>query len=403
MVRPSERRRVTLVTASWGDGDEGRYALRQIAGALATAAQVTVVHVLPEVDGPEVVRDGAFEVRRVAGAPAEPITQEAVLAAVGGAEPGRPLPAMLARALLEMEGGWSEAVLPAVEATAPDVVVLGGIQQAWPPAALAELRVRPWRRVVVPLAGDDAKLELAGYRDLLGTADVIATVTRGEQRRVEGALAALGAGDAADGLGPSIVALDVPVRVNPAAKRQRLVGLTNFDDYLLLLRGFPPGTPERLVAPDFERMRALVPSLDVADVTEAGWRVTHGERSELVRVGHSRVNLWRLMSHALVTVDLRPGGIFGREAIESMWLGTPVLVPSGHPAAEAVAEAGGGLVLEDEADLPEVVASLAPPSGSGAAGDGGRQALSERGAAWAQQHHADQQGFVQAVVQGLLG
>jgi hypothetical protein len=41
----------------------------------------------------------------------------------------------------------------------------------------------------------------------------------------------------------------------------------------------------------------------------------------------TRTDLWRLMAHASVTVDLSPGNYFGRECVDSLLVGTAVIIP----------------------------------------------------------------------------
>jgi hypothetical protein len=390
-VPPGSRTRVTLVTASWGDGvdDERRYAVRAIAGALASRAQVRVVHVTPRAVDRAIVHDGAFEVRRVHATAPRPFTTAVSLASFGAREPGHRLPGVAGPGLLDLEGGASSDVRRAVEDSAPEVVVLAGIQQAWAVGGLPAI-AGVARRVVFPLAGDDPRLELPGYRDILLAADATCVLGSREAARVTAALAADGRGRGS----AAPVEVPIAVRVNAAARRQRLVGLSDFDDYLLVLRGFPAGAVERRDPPDYARLRDQAPGVGVADVSHDCWRVFDSGHRKVVPVASSRVNLWRLMSHAIATVDLRPGGLFGREAIESILLGVPVIAPAGSPAGEVAERSGGGSVLADEADLGDAVRALT-------AGEL-RDELVERGTSYASANHGDHAAFVERVVAAVL-
>jgi hypothetical protein len=402
-VPPGSRTRVTLVTASWGDVDDERcYAVRCIAGALASRAQVRVVHLVSRPIDRVFVQDGAFEVRRVRTSPSRPFTSAVALAALGVRQATHPLPGVAGHGLLQLEGGASDEVGRVVEETAPEVVVLAGIQQGWAATALPALTDRA-RCVVFPLAGDDPRLELPGYRDVLAAAQTVCALGAGEVNRVEAALAAglpvraasTGGAAAQDAPRlPAVVEVPLAVRVNPAARRQRLVGLSKFDNYVLVLRGFPAGTVARQEPPDYVRLRDQVPGVGVADVSHECWRVVDGQRRLVVPAASSRVNLWRLMAHAIVTVDLRPGGLFGREAIESMLLGAPVIAPAGSSAGEVAGRSGGGVVLADEADLPDLVGSLTA--------GGLRDQLVERGTAYVTPRHGDQAAFVERTVAAVL-
>ena len=79
----------------------------------------------------------------------------------------------------------------------------------------------------------------------------------------------------------------------------------------------------------------------VEDATAAVWRgrVLRG----IVDV-YTRTDLWRLVAHARVTVDLAPGPIIARECIESLRFGTPIVVPA-ESAARPHADAGGGMTF----------------------------------------------------------
>jgi hypothetical protein len=72
-----------------------------------------------------------------------------------------------------------------------------------------------------------------------------------------------------------------------------------------------------------------------------------------LRVG-TRMDLWRLMAFARVTVDLCPGPLLARECVESMLLGTPVVVPDEGIAAYH-AQHGAGARYRDVAGLLDSV------------------------------------------------
>ncbi len=88
----------------------------------------------------------------------------------------------------------------------------------------------------------------------------------------------------------------------------------------------------------------------------------------------TRTDLQRLMAHAAVTVDLAPGPLVARECVESLRLGTPVVVPAGSAAAPLAAQ-GGGLVFDGPATLLATVRTLSDPGAASAAvaGEGGRR------------------------------
>ena len=70
---------------------------------------------------------------------------------------------------------------------------------------------------------------------------------------------------------------------------------------------------------------------------------------------YTRTDLWRLVAHALVTIDLAPGPIVARECVESLRFGTPIVVPVGS-AAQPHADTGAGLSFTGYAELLACVA-----------------------------------------------
>ena len=69
----------------------------------------------------------------------------------------------------------------------------------------------------------------------------------------------------------------------------------------------------------------------------------------------TRMDLWRLLAHANVCIDLAPGPHIARECIEALRFGTPIIVPD-RPGPGAVhARASGGATFRDESELLEAV------------------------------------------------
>jgi hypothetical protein len=369
--------RITVVTPNWGNPDDERYfAARTLAGAVSTAADVTVLHLTSTAAGKGGTRrDGAFRLVRVAATAPRPVETAIVLAALSSGAGGR-LPAVAGPHLQGLEGGHADDVAQHIAATEPDVVVIAGINQAWPANPIESLPRRP-RVVTMPLIGDDPRIALPGYRDYIDAADVVFSTSRGERA----ALATLEPARGRDRR-PELVDLRLPIPVNRASAKYRVAGLTNFHNYVVFLRGFPAGTAECSTVPDYVQLRRAVPGLGVADVAHERWRVHDDTFDFVIPVGPSRVNLWRLVSHAVALVDLRPGGVLGREAIESLLLGTPVLVPRTSTTRSVVEESGGGLVYGGEDELVDALELLTSASTT-------RDDLARRGTEWASRLHGD--------------
>lgn len=185
--------------------------------------------------------------------------------------------------------------------------------------------------------------------------------------------------------------IGVYVPVNPLAGTSRHTGF-GFTGYLLVLTdrlGKPPARPPTgavawLTARFFDWYVVVVEG-----GAAAAWkgRVLRG----VVPVD-SRTDLWRLLAHARVTIDLAPGPIVGRECIESLRLGTPIVVPV-QSAAEAHAHAGGGKTFVNDADLLDAVGSLTDERSASEFG--------ARGRLYADEYFGDADTFVRRVDRAL--
>ena len=150
------------------------------------------------------------------------------------------------------------------------------------------------------------------------------------------------------------IRLHVPI--NPLAATHRHNGL-GFTGYLLVLsdRTGPPGVspPTPMVA----WLTARFPDMHVVVVEDAVAAVWRGRALRGVVSVYTRTDLWRLVAHALVTIDLAPGPIVARECVESLRFGTPILVPVGS-AAQPHADAGAGMSFSDYSELLACVTKL---------------------------------------------
>jgi hypothetical protein len=152
-----------------------------------------------------------------------------------------------------------------------------------------------------------------------------------------------------------VVGMHVPI--NPLAAAHRHIGL-GFTGYVLALTDRPATPP---VAPPTNAVAWLTSRFydQYVVVLEGGRAAVWKGRALRGVIGvDTRVDLWRLMAHANVTVDLAPGEIIARECVESLRLATPIAAPDGSVGADH-ARAGGGFVFGEMADLLESVDRLA--------------------------------------------
>lgn len=153
--------------------------------------------------------------------------------------------------------------------------------------------------------------------------------------------------------------LGVPVPVNRLAEANRHHGF-GFTDYLLVLGGpsETPGQPPPAVAwlsAAFDDAYVVV----IQDAVAAAWK---GRALRGTVTVDTRMDLWRLLAHAHVCVDLDPGALIARECVESLRFGTPIVVPDGTGPGAIHARATGGATFSDEAQLLDGIASLEDPA-----------------------------------------
>ncbi len=311
---------------------------------------------------------------------------EAALSAHDG---GYRIPQIGAHVLQRLQGVAPDAPR-LIERLAPDAVYLAGSEQPYNLDVLGRPGApgRP-RVVVAPMAGDERYLSSPVVERLLVHADAVAAVHPGELRallqgppeRVE--------------THPQVVPLDLALSVNRGSAEHRLFGVRSFGKYVVLLRRFPTGGARFLRSVTHEVLRDAVSPLSVAEVDGVRWRITSASQTLDLPVGPSRVNLWRLLAHALAVVDLRPPGPVGREAIEAMMLGIPSIVPDRSAAKEHLAAGGGGLWYSDYAELGEELRVLADSRML--------ERLASSGQRYALATHGELDEFVQRMASLVLG
>ena len=149
--------------------------------------------------------------------------------------------------------------------------------------------------------------------------------------------------------------VEVHVAVNRLAQRHRHHGF-GFTGYQLVLsdrsgRHDDPPPAAAWISGAFDDDDVVV----VEDAVASAWkgRVLRG----MVPVD-TRMDLWRLVAHANVCVDLAPGRQIARECVEALRFGTPIVVPADAGPAVAHAAAGGGETFADPGELVSAVARL---------------------------------------------
>jgi hypothetical protein len=186
--------------------------------------------------------------------------------------------------------------------------------------------------------------------------------------------------------GHPLSAVSVYVPVNPLAERHRHHGF-GFTGYQLVLsdssgaEGEPPPAVAWLSAA-FHEADVLV----VQDAVASAWK----GRALRGRVTvDTRMDLWRLVAHANVCIDLHPGPYIARECVEALRFGTPIIVPAHSGPAAVHARASGGSTFADPCELLEASAKFQSVDAASAASDAGRH--------YADGRYGDPGGFVKRV------
>jgi len=378
-----ERPRVAIVTRHWGeDSDEETFATRSVAGALARVADVEIIHLVAPPEEARIEADSVFRVHHVALRGARALRASLLRAALGAYDRTR-VPAPVATVLERYEGRAPD-VPDILSAIAPDALVLAGLHQPYDREVLGIAGRRSFRLCVLPFCADPHRLAEPGVASLLDAADVVGALHPGE-------LAALRETGA-----PHAQPLDVGLALNRSATVDRLFGVRFFGRYVLVLRRFPLTAQRYARAVTHEVLRDVLGGrVSVAEIDGEHWRVADRENTVNLPVNPSRVNLWRLMAHAEFTVDLRPPGVLGREALESMLLHTPVIAPEDSAAMAHVAAANGGLWYRDAGELLDAARVLMDRSL--------RAHLADQAAEYALAHHGEMDDFIARAARLVLG
>jgi hypothetical protein len=149
--------------------------------------------------------------------------------------------------------------------------------------------------------------------------------------------------------------VELHIPVNRLAERHRHHGF-GFTGYQLVLsdRIEPNAEPPAAAA----WVTAAFVDLDVVVVEAATAWAWKGRSLR----GHvpidTRMDLWRLLAHAAVCIDVSPGPFVARECIEALRFGTPILVPENSGPAAVHARAAGSSTFADAGELISSVSML---------------------------------------------
>ena len=169
--------------------------------------------------------------------------------------------------------------------------------------------------------------------------------------------------------------VNVHVPVNPLARLHRHHGF-GFTGYQLVLSD-GSGSPEE-PPPAAAWLSSAFSDAEIVVIEEAAASAWKGRSLRGTVTVDTRMDLWRLMAHANVCVDLAPGPHVARECVEALRFGTPIIVPEHSGAAEVHAREGGGSTFGDPGELLAAAEGMRLEANRSAASSAGRHYADSR-------------------------
>jgi len=174
--------------------------------------------------------------------------------------------------------------------------------------------------------------------------------------------------------GEEPVGVHVPVTRLAAQHRHHGFGFTN---YVLVLSD-RTGDQSLAPPPAAAWVSAAFPEADVVVVEDAvAWAWKARALRGKVPVD-TRMDLWRLLAHANVCIDLAPGPTIARECIEALRFGTPIIVPDWAGAASVHAQESGGSIFGDPDDLLTAMGRMRDEAHRSKVSEAGRRYAEDR-------------------------
>jgi hypothetical protein len=369
---------VAVLAAHWESKSEDGWITRQVAGALACAAEVHVI--TPDGTSFRASTDGVFTVHRL-GAPLGPqveMRRDLLVQAISETVPGPtdPLPPGVAELLdRDLIESWSRASA-VLDDLRPDLVVVAGHQNVGALAAVERFDTG------IPLAllalGSDAdSLVFPHFDPLFDRAHTVLTVTETEREMIR-----------VRHRGPDKVhRIGAPLAANSSSLSEPnpWVGPT---EYILVLTD--SDSNEEHEETDLSRLlRLSFPDRPVGIAHKDGFFAWHEGRLNRGWPIERSSDLARLVAWARVTVDLHPGRLFARRCVESLLYGTPIVVSSDTRAREHAQRGRGGLWFDNPAELTWCVESLLD--------DAAHDSFSAQGRAYAEDEYGSTDRFIERV------
>ena len=380
-VSPPKSRPVVAVLAEhWESKSEEGWVARQVAGALACIADVHII--TPDGAAMGTSADGIFSIHRMAE-PIEPsaeIRRDLLVRGLsrGGDCDSGPLPTelslLLNRGLIDP---WRRA--PEILAKyRPDLALIVGHKNVGAMSALDRYGTDV-PIAMLALGSDDQSLAFGHFDQLFNRAKTVLAITETERLTIR---------EHHQGVG-DIYRIGAPLAANPSAMSEPN-GSVGDTGYILVLSGV--SLDEKRDESGLCRLlRVQFPDTVVGIAYTDSFRTWFNGRVSTDAPIERSSDLSRLLAFAHITVDLRPGQLFGRHCIESMLFGTPIVVPRQSRAREHAERGRGGLWFAHAGELVWCVEALLEPTT--------HSALSEQGRSFAESEYGSTDEFIARVTE----
>lgn len=391
-------KRVAVVTPTYGDSwNEEDVVCRRLAGALATAADVDVL--IPS-DGVErVEHDGAVRLVRLPAFPTRTGHRVAVFRSLLGPyeesalsscgcltgkvdEIVDDMPMEAQQELVRVSGGDSPALWRHLAESSYDVVVFAGYASASTVFGTRHVDARA-RVVLLPLARHGLLLRMQLLDDVFERVDCIVVSTDTERAVVE----------RRRGGDTPVWNTGFVLRVNPFVLSAPPHGWVETHKTVVV-----PGDWRR--SHDHQWIGRWARAIGAELGPDVSLRVVGPGAANVLQTGgehlaSSRSDVWRWVGRAVAVIDPHPHRLLGRETLESMMFGTPIVVPVDGGASREHAQTGnGGLWYRTEAELLACIGALLDSQI--------RRALSEHGQEYATNEFADTDRYIEAALKAVL-
>ena len=283
------------------------------------------------------------------------------------------VPRELEDELVSLGGGDSPDLVDHLVASDYDLVVFTRPDTAATVAGVEALAGR-CPTLLLPLVFPGPRLSLESVRNVFTAVDAVAATSGFE------------ASIAAEAGAENITVIGCVLRVHPLALRNEPMLFE--ERAVVYARDWNAEPPSDDLLFTVERLNRDLEGTAVVRLIGPGWELLPGA----LRAAHaeSRLDVWRWVTRSVALWDPDPRRLLGREVLEAMQYGTPV-VTSWHGAAQEHAERGnGGLWYRSYGELLACLEALADDADL-------RKTLSVQGRAYSSDNLADTDAYIDRV------